>query len=318
MKAYGESRELAALAGSQGGVVVLSQAELLGWSRYKLRRRLRKEGWRAVRPGAFAEPGRPAGAAEHLWAHQLAHPELVVSHWSAALVHGIERRVDRLDFIGPTSGRPAVGDGVLHRIRLRPDEVTVCAGLAVTTVPRTLADLLRAGPRDDALVAVDSAVSRRPAGERGPRAPLTLLDAVRDAVRDGKGMRGWKRALGWLSLADERAGSPAETIARLRMHDAGLYPETQAELVLPGGRRVYPDFFFRAQGLVVEIEGYAWHGSRAQHQWDTARHNELTECSEVRRVLRFTAADVFHRPVSLVRTVRRALEGSPAEWGLAS
>ncbi|MBZ4317977.1 type IV toxin-antitoxin system AbiEi family antitoxin domain-containing protein [Streptomyces huiliensis] len=314
-KRCGESRKfaaVAALAEEQGGVVALSQAERLGWSRGALRRRLRKEGWQPVRPGAYATPGRPAGLVAHLWARQLARPELVVSHWSAALVHGIERRVERPEFIARAGGRE------VHRLPLRPDEVTLRAGLAVTTVPRTLADLLRAGPRDDALVAVESAVSRRPDGERGTRGPLTVLDAVRDAVGDGAGMRGARRALDWLALADERAGSPAETIARLRMNDAGLHPEPQAELPLSGGRRVYPDFFFRDRGLVVEIEGYAWHGDRARHQRDVARYNELTRCPAVRRVLRFTADDVFHRPVSLVRTVRRALEPSPAAWGLAS
>ncbi|MEU5128199.1 hypothetical protein [Streptomyces mobaraensis] len=314
-KKCGGSRKfavVAALAEVQGGVVALSQAERLGWSRCGLRRRLRKEGWQTVRPGAFAAPGRPAGLVAHLWAQQLARPELVVSHWAAALVHGVERRVERPEFTGPTGGR-----GV-HRLPLRPDEVTLSAGLAVTTLPRTLADLLRAGPRDDALVAVESAVSRRPDGERGSRGPLTVLDAVRDAVRDGAGMRGGRRALDWLDLADERAGSPAETIARLRKNDAGLHPEPQAELLLPGGRRVYPDFFFRERGVVVEIEGYAWHGDRTRHQRDTARYNELTRCPEVRRLLRFTADDVFRRPVSLVRTVGRVLESSPAGWGLAS
>ncbi|MGK5640391.1 endonuclease domain-containing protein [Streptomyces sp. URMC 126] len=331
VKKRGESRKWAgvvALAGAQGGVVALSQAERLGWSRSGLRSRLRRDGWRAVGPGVFAEPGRTPGLLERLWAHQLARPELVVSHWAAAVVHGIERRAAGPEFTGPGGRSLPGGQGTLHRLRLRPDEVTHRDGLAVTTVPRTLADLLWAGPRDDALVAVESAVGRRPDGEGGSRGPLTVLDAVRDAVRDGAGMRGWRRAQGWLALADERAGSPAETIARLRMNDAGLYPEPQAELVLPGGRRVYPDFFFRGQGLVVEIEGYAWHGDRARHQRDIARYNELVRCPEVRRVLRFTADDVFLRPVTMVRTLRRALEGAgsaesvgsgvSAGWGPAS
>lgn len=91
------------------------------------------------------------------------------------------------------------------------------------------------------------------------------------------------------------------------MNDAGLYPEAQVRLVAPTGRVAYPDFLFRAGGLVVEIEGYRWHGSRAQHQRDTARFNDLSACPEVRRILRFTAADVFHRPEEVVRAVRNAL-----------
>ncbi|MDQ1027158.1 hypothetical protein QF035_004740 [Streptomyces umbrinus] len=47
----------------------------------------------------------------------------------------------------------------------------------------------------------------------------------------------------------------AETIARLRLHDAGLCPESQAELRTLDGRRRYVDFLFRAEGPAVEIEG---------------------------------------------------------------
>ncbi|MEV4440931.1 hypothetical protein AB0K09_18315, partial [Streptomyces sp. NPDC049577] len=132
------------------------------------------------------------------------------------------------------------------------------------------------------------------------------------STRTSSSSRGARTGLEWLALADPRAGSPAETVARLRMHDAGLYPETQVLLVAPSGRRAYPDFFFRAQGLVVEIEGYAWHGSRAQHQRDTARFNDLSACPEVRRILRFTAVDVFRRPDVMIRDICGALGVSPA------
>lgn len=75
-------------------------------------------------------------------------------------------------------------------------------------------------------------------------------------------------------------------------------------LTAPTGRRAYPDFFFRAQGVVVEREGYRWHGSRAQHQRDTARFNDLMSCAEVRRILRFTASDVYRRPGAMIRDFR--------------
>ncbi|MEU1375246.1 hypothetical protein ABZ442_16490 [Streptomyces triculaminicus] len=106
--------------------------------------------------------------------------------------------------------------------------------------------------------------------------PLTTLDAIGRGLTSAPALRGARAAAWWLALADPRAGSPAETLARLRMHDAGLHPETQAVPVVPAtGRRIYPDFLFRRQGLVVETEGYAWHGSRAQHQRDVIRFNAL-------------------------------------------
>ncbi|MFD5738174.1 hypothetical protein ACFXJM_09235 [Streptomyces massasporeus] len=46
------------------------------------------------------------------------------------------------------------------------------------------------------------------------------------------------------------------------MTDAALRPESQVELFTPAGRRVVLDFLFRREGLAVEIEGYAYHGTR--------------------------------------------------------
>ncbi|WP_241267386.1 hypothetical protein [Streptomyces scabichelini] len=174
----------------------------------------------------------------------------------------------------------------------------------MTRTSRTLADLLRAGPRDEAQVAVESALTRRRVGQVR-RAALTTKALI--ALELEAPALGADRARGWLQLTDLNAGSTAETIARLRMHEAGLRPESQAELRTPDGRHRYLDFFFRAEGLAVEIEGYAYHGTRESHRRDVARFNQVFQCPEVRNLLRFTAADVFHRPGVMIREIRAAL-----------
>ncbi|MFF5723921.1 hypothetical protein [[Kitasatospora] papulosa] len=101
---------------------------------------------------------------------------------------------------------------------------------------------------------------------------------------------------------------------RLRMHDAGLHPASQVELRTQTGRSLRPDFLFLAEGLVVEIGGYAFHGSREAHARDALRFDEPAACEGVRRVLRFTAAEVFRRPDAMVATIRAApadLAGTP-------
>ncbi len=310
-----------ALAGGQGGVLLTAQAGEGGWTRPRLRRLLGRCGWARIQPGAWLEPGRAMGVRQWLWLHQLLRPVLVVSHWAAAMLHGVETRVERVDFIAPPGAAcAAVRSGVVHRLPLGEDEVTTVAGLRTTMVARTMADLLRTGPRDDALVAVDSALGwRHGTGveQRGARRPpLAPLDAIGRALTAAPELRGARTAAWWLAMADPRSGSPAETVARLRMRDAGLCPETQVPLVSPvTGRRVYPDFLFRAQGLVVEVEGYEWHGTRAQHQRDVLRFNDLATCPEVRRILRFTTADVYRRPEGMIRDIRQALavrRGPPA------
>ncbi|AWT43873.1 MULTISPECIES: type IV toxin-antitoxin system AbiEi family antitoxin domain-containing protein [Streptomyces] len=301
--------DLSALA--DGGLLLTARALQAGWSPATLSRQLRREGWLRIRRGVWAEPGRPVDLTPRLRATQLLNPRLVVSHGSAAHLWQIEtlnaRTADQqpLDFTDPDlTFRQSLADAHVHRIPLSQDEVVTRHGLRVTDVPRTLADLLRSGPRDDALVAVESALGfRRAGGQRRP--PLVTLASLSLALEAP--LRGGRRGRTWFGLVDRTSGSPAETIARLRMLDAGLRPETQAEVRGPDGRRYYLDFLFRAEGLAVEVEGYAYHGTRDAHRRDIARYNQIARCPEVRRLLRFTAEDVFHRGAWVIEEIRGAL-----------
>lgn len=296
----------------EGGVLLTSRALAAGWNRASLSRRLKLEEWTRIRRGAWAEPGRDVDLVVGLRATQLLNPRLVVSHRSAARLWQIElpyaAAADPLDFTDPELILRQSLDGLrVHRVPLGQAEVTERWGLKVTDVPRTLADLLRAGPRDDALVAVESALGYRRVGERR-RAPLITPAALAVALEPP--LLGATRARNWHQLVDRGSGSPAEIIARLRILDAGLRPETQAEVRTPDGRRRYLDFLFRAEGLAVEIEGYAYHGTRDSHRRDIARFNEILQCPEIQDLRRFTAEDVFHHPAAMLTTIRSALSRS--------
>ncbi|MEU9475525.1 hypothetical protein [Streptomyces sp. NPDC048191] len=302
-------RDLRTLA--DRGVLLTSRAVEAGWPRRSLTRALRAEGWTQLRHGAWAEPGRDPDLLTQLRAVLLREPRLIVSHGSAAALWRIELPGDRrrapLEFIDPQLTLRRVSSGVrVHRMSLGTRDVVERQGLRLTTPTRTLTDLLRRGPRDEAVVAVDSALTYRRVGYVR-RAPLTRLDEITGALQSAGQAQGSVRARRWLHLCDERAGSPAETVARLRMYDAGLHPECQVELRTPDGRRRIVDFLFRAAGLAVEIEGYAYHGSREAHRHDIARFNQLLRCPEIRSLLRFSAEDVFHRPAYMVEEIRGAL-----------
>ncbi|MFJ2928532.1 hypothetical protein ACIPIU_26430 [Streptomyces massasporeus] len=217
-----------------------------------------------------------------------------MSHRSAAALWRIETLAPAtevpLEFIDPALTFRGKARGVrVRRAHLDRGDTALRHGLRLTSPARTLADLLRSLPRDDALVALESGVSHRRVG-RVRRAPLTSLDTVGAALAlPGQGAARARRRLG---LCDPRAGSPAETVARLRMTDAALRPENQVELITPAGRRVVLDFLFRCEGPAVEIEGYAYHGTREAHRRDISRFNQVLQCPEVRGLLRFTALDV--------------------------
>ncbi|MBZ6106063.1 hypothetical protein [Streptomyces olivaceus] len=297
----------------ESGVLLTTRALKAGWPRSSLSRRLQDEGWVPLRHGAWAERSTAVDLDLRLKAAQLMHPELVVSHRTSARLWAIEQlgsaAPERVEFTDPglTSRRRLTGVNV-HRLPLADTEVETVGPrrLRITSVARTLGDLLRSGPRDDALVAVESALTRR-RFEGVPRPPLTTRPSLTTALAGP--LLGGTRARQWLSLVDLGAGSPAETVARLRMHDAGLHPETQAEVRTRDGRRRYLDFFFRAQGLAVEIEGYAYHGSRDSHRRDLARFNEIAHCPEVHRLLRFPATAPLYHPTAILQDIHRALSG---------
>ncbi|MFF0073779.1 hypothetical protein [Streptomyces sp. NPDC005494] len=297
---------------THNGVLLTAHALAAGWPARRLTRRLRRDGWARIHRGAWSAPGVPVDWLLSARAMQILRPRLVASHRTAAALHGIE-----LLWSGPGSAplefsttyrgstdRPA-GVRVRWATSLADKDRTVRKGLAVTTPARTVADLLRAGPGDDeAVVAADSALSpRRVAGVTRP-ALVTLAGLTAELAPP---LDGAQRARLRLRLTDPAAESPAETVARLRMHDAGLHPASQVELRAQSGRSLRPDFLFLAEGLVVEIEGYAFHGTREAHARDALRFNELATCAGVRRVLRFTAAEVFRRPDAMVATIRAAL-----------
>ncbi len=207
------------------------------------------------------------------------------------------------------SFRGTAKDVRVHRLPLAPEDVASRKGLRFTGAARTVADLLRTGPRDDALVSLESALTYRRVG-RARRAPLVDVGRITAAL--ALPLHGSARARPWLPLCDPHSGSPAETIARLRMLDAGLRPESQVELITRDGRQVFLDFLFRAEGLAVEIEGYAYHGTREAHRRDVARFNRVLQCPEVRHLLRVTAEDVFHRPDEMIRQIRAGLTATGA------
>ncbi|MFE6710183.1 hypothetical protein [Streptomyces sp. NPDC057695] len=320
--------ELAILA--RGGVLLTIWALAAGWPPGRLAGRLRRDGWQRICRGAWAAPGKEVDWRVRATALQLQRPEWVCSHGTAARLHRIERLgvgmgagmgmgvgaggvTESLEFTAPapcrsTSG-PAADGGTRVRVHgtrfLTAADRSLRRGLRTTTPARTVGDLIRAaGSREEAVVVADSALARR-AVEGVRREALVRYEDL--AAELAAPRRGSPRARGWLRLAEPASGSPAETVARLRMGDAGLFPESQPVLRPASGPPLRPDFLFRAEGVAVEVEGYAFHGTRRAHERDAARFNALQSCREVRRVLRFTAGEVFRRPDRVTAVIRAAL-----------
>jgi len=175
------------------------------------------------------------------------------SHTSAALLHGLpllaERRADTV-VIRAGGGHGNI-NRTLHarRAPLAPADVEVVRGLPVTSLARTVADLVRELPFPEAVMIADVALQR--GLDRGELLALTAT---------GRGCRMAERAL---AFADSRSESPGESLSRVRIAQAGLpAPELQQEFRGPFGQFLgRGDFWWAEYGLIGEFDGAGKYGT---------------------------------------------------------
>jgi hypothetical protein len=177
-----------------------------------------------VRRGAYVLPGgtpdRPE--ARHLMRLMAAGPELadgaVVSHVSAAVVHGLVVWAVPLDRVHVTRARRA-GARVtptlhVHAAVLHPDEVVDVGWAEVTSVARTVVDLARSLPFEQAVAIADDALHRR----------LTTAAELAEVVARSRRRPGSPAARRVVGFADARSESVGESRSRVALHRAGLPP----------------------------------------------------------------------------------------------
>ncbi|TDW49316.1 hypothetical protein EDF52_10490 [Curtobacterium sp. PhB42] len=215
------------------------------------------------------------------------------SHDSAAAVHGLPAlggwSVPVHATVPESMYRGRTPELVLHTRPVSGAERVRVGDLAVTAVPRTVIDIAMSGDLRTGVVVADAAL--RNGTERDE-----LWRAVHPSAR------GRARAAQVLDLADGRSGSPAESLARVVFRELGLpAPVLQQEFVVDG-RRSAVDFWFPAEGVVVEIDGRAKYtqdrylGGRSQTEVfldEKRRHARLLTVPGVRTIIRLEWRDLF-------------------------
>ena len=192
---------------------------------------------------------------------------------------------------GHSSNRAGV---YLRRATLAPIDVVRLRGLPVTSALRTAVDLGSQRVLVDAVIALDMALHKR-------IIDLTELRSFCEANRGAKRIAKLRRAV---QLAEPATESPMETRLRLLLVTARL-PRPQAQVTLkdrqgrPFGR---PDLYYPEHRLCLEYDGATHRESLVA---DNRRQNRLLNAGY--RLLRFTAADIFQEPESVIGQVRYAL-----------
>jgi very-short-patch-repair endonuclease len=251
------------LAERQHGVVGRCQILDAGVGRRVVERRLEAGRLHVVQRGVYAV-GHRVLTREGQWmaAVLAAGPRAALSHRSAAALWMV-RSSTELEVTVPTGrARPGI---MIHRALVPADELTTQRGIPVTTVPRTLFDLAGNLPRHQVERAINEAEVRRLAD------PLSLADlldryprrlgapAIRSILHDG--------------VTVTRSELEARFLSFLRK--CGLpRPETNTRLHV-AGRWIECDCLWRERGLIVELDGWAAHGTAAAFERDRARDRIL-------------------------------------------
>ncbi len=253
--------------GRHGRMVVMEQqlrytAELLaaeGMTRNELRRACRLGEWERIRHGAYLR----AGERDERDSHRLlieatlaaAGSDCVVSHMSAAVLHGLPLVSEHLDRVWVT--RPRGGHGrhgpVMHvrRCPIDDDEIVLVAGIPVTSLRRTAVDLARVLSYEWGVIMCDAALARG----------VDSRDLLQVAMRY-RSWPGGRRAEQAASFADPRSGSPAESLSRVQMARLGLPTPVLQFPVTDAGRLVATtDFGWETEGLVGEADGKVKYGT---------------------------------------------------------
>lgn len=189
-------------------------------------------------------------------ARQLARDDGVLSHQSAAALHGLPLwsvPTGRTHLIRPgVAGGRRSASLHLHRARLEPDEVVLLGGVRVTSPARTVVDLARSLPFEQAVVITDAALHTH----------LVDPDALREALIRADGRRGLPAARRVVAFADGAADGPGESCSRVRFDRAGLpRPVLQHPIRDPDGRFVAQvDFWWPEFGVVGEFDGEIKYG----------------------------------------------------------
>lgn len=149
----------------------------------------------------------------------------------------------------------------VHRAPLPEEDVVELGGLRLTSPARTVADLARTEPAEQALVTLDAAlheqVRRLRRDElRGPGA--TTVERVAEVLDRFAGRCGTPAARRLLAFADAGAESPGESRSRFHMHRAGI-PAPVVQWEVPG-LPFRTDFAWPDLGVVGEFDGRVKYG----------------------------------------------------------
>jgi very-short-patch-repair endonuclease len=288
-----DERALAALAAQQHLVATSGELAALGVTSAMIAARVRAGRFQRLHHGVYLIAPVPAQ-----WTHERAAllacgERSVLSHRTAAAVWRIRPSVDGpIDVTVAGSGvRRRAGVRVRRTAGLAPDDITTHAGLRVTTPARTLLDLAATLSTRDFDRVLSEARAQR----------VVTATELHSLLARSSQHRGATRLTRALVHDPGPTRSEAERLFLDLVRRAHL-PAPQVNVRVAGHE---VDFFWPDHNLVVEVDGYAFHSTRAAFERDRRRDADLRRagCS----VERVTVAQIRDDALALAADLAREL-----------
>ncbi|HEX5097678.1 MAG TPA: DUF559 domain-containing protein [Acidimicrobiia bacterium] len=296
--------DLWTLAERQYGVVTREQARDQGYSKHQIDTMLKAGRLIPVHRAVYRVAGSPRTARQRAMAACFwAGPGSLCSHQTAGALlklEGVRSRdlhITALQTVRRKTERPLV----FHRtIELEPLDCAVVDDLPATSATRAILDL----------GAVISGEQLEVAFESARRLGLTSANAVARRFErfGGRGREGSSRVRQLLEAVGERpAESTLEVKANRLLRRSRLrQPQLQVWITGGDGRRYRVDFVWPAARLIVECDGFAWHGQHLAWKRDRRRVAALEAAGW--RVVHVTWDDVVKHPAETLFRISTALE----------
>ena len=290
-------------ARNHGGVVTRSEALAIGVPSTTLKRMVRQGILTRVGNGVYSLPGVDN---DHLLTLHAACRKLgaVVSHESAALIHGLDKPRSVKPSVSVPRRRTYVFEGVMvHQLTDLTDEhIEDVKGLPTTTPERTVVDLAAIISERHLERIVDHGLAS------GALHAGRLSDVFGTIGRQGKPGTAKMRKI----LESRKPGytAPESELERRLLKlfsDYGLpepIPQFRAPWLSPTRGRV--DFAYPDSKLVIEGDSRRWHTMLNSFEIDRLRDNAAQLAGW--RILRFTWDEINESPARVADTVNKALK----------
>jgi Protein of unknown function (DUF559) len=311
MDAQSRTREraIAELAARQHGVIAHRQLTALRLGRGAIRNRLLTGRLHPIHRGVYAVGhSRVTGRGRWMAAVLACGPRAVLSYRSAAALWGIAPAAgSRVEVTVRGSGRRARTGIAVHHVRaIDPRDCAVRDGIPLTTISRTLLDLAEV---------VDMRGLER-AFEQAERSQLLDLVAIERLCDRSPGRHGLKPLRSLLAAHRESVAEIRSELERqfLELCQDARLPPPAVNVVVAG---IEVDALWRDRRLIVELDGFAYHRSRAAFERDRARDRHLQLAGY--RVLRLTH-HMLTKDAAAVASAVRSLLGDrhpPATFSVA-